>query len=247
MYDQNLQERFKSYFEEKCEKVTPLQLEICRQVAAMHDHFTEEEMSKKSREKFPDLKKGAVRETIQEMIRAGLIRKIYFGEGHVYFEHVWGHLHHDHLWCVECQKVVEFRDDHLEHIQEKIAKENDFLILRHNMQIIGLCNQCKDKASKYNLEYHDRYLPGPARPLATVSDGQTVVIEGLLGGWRMRHRLTEMGFVKGEKISVVQNRFAGSFIIDLKGTRLAVNHKIAHHVLVQDPEKKSDEKKSKKV
>ena len=51
--------------------------------------------------------------------------------------------HHDHLICTECGKIVEFVDEEIEKRQEKIAKQNNFKVTSHSMQLYGVCSACQ--------------------------------------------------------------------------------------------------------
>lgn len=53
-------------------------------------------------------------------------------------------LHHDHIVCVECGKIVEFVNDNIEQLQKDIAKEYDFTLQSHNMMLYGICQECQD-------------------------------------------------------------------------------------------------------
>lgn len=233
MSDQPFEQRFIEFYRKRKTEPTEDQCAICRKVTDIHSHFTVDELRQAVRTNHPAVPKGLVRRTLEDMTEAGLIRKVFFGGDRIFYEHVWGHLHHDHLWCINCHKVVEFHDDQIESFQERIARDNGFTILRHHLQIIGLCDACQEKAEDYHLEYHDHHHRQPVMPLAMVADGQTVQIREITGGRGMRHRLAQMGFLKGESIKVIQNRFAGPFLVDVKGTRFGVSHKLAHHILVE--------------
>lgn len=52
-------------------------------------------------------------------------------------------LHHDHLVCTTCGKIIEFTDNFIEEQQEKIAKQNNFDLKDHVMTIYGLCENCQ--------------------------------------------------------------------------------------------------------
>ena len=233
MSDLAFLQRFSSYYESLGKTPSEDQLSVCEEVADLHSHFTEEELRNVVRKKRPNLPKGVVGETLDDMIHAGMVRKIFFSNESVYYEHVYGHLHHDHLWCLECNKIIEFHDNRIEHIQDEIARQNDFLILRHNLSLIGLCDECKDKAKQYNLEYHDHHYEAPSLSLAMVEHGLSVRIVKLVGGKGMRIRLAEMGLVRGETIKVIRNQFAGPFIIEVKGSKLVIAHRFAHHILIE--------------
>jgi len=54
-------------------------------------------------------------------------------------------LHHDHIVCVDCGKIVEFVNDNIEQLQKDIAKENSFQLQSHSMILYGICNDCQKK------------------------------------------------------------------------------------------------------
>jgi len=53
--------------------------------------------------------------------------------------------HHDHLICIKCNKIIEFKNDIIEHEQEKTAKSFEFDLLNHTMYLYGICKDCKEK------------------------------------------------------------------------------------------------------
>lgn len=58
-----------------------------------------------------------------------------FGDGRARFE-ITGP-HHDHLIDIETGAVVEFYDEELERLQEKIAKRLGYTIVDHRMELFG--------------------------------------------------------------------------------------------------------------
>ena len=50
--------------------------------------------------------------------------------------------HHDHLICISCGTIIEFVEDEIEELQNKIAKEHDFYLLSHSLNLYGLCQKC---------------------------------------------------------------------------------------------------------
>ena len=52
-------------------------------------------------------------------------------------------LHHDHLICTNCHKIIEFTDELIELKQIEIAQKNKFLLKDHVMTIYGLCEDCQ--------------------------------------------------------------------------------------------------------
>lgn len=52
-------------------------------------------------------------------------------------------LHHDHLVCVSCHKIIEFTDEIIEKKQLHIAEKKNFKLTNHVMTIYGLCKDCQ--------------------------------------------------------------------------------------------------------
>ena len=53
----------------------------------------------------------------------------------------------DHMVCLECEQIIEFRDDELERRQELAAKKVGFLIQRHSLRLYGRCKACQQEPS----------------------------------------------------------------------------------------------------
>ena len=70
-------------------------------------------------------------------------------------------------------------------------------------------------------------------PLALSSAGDTLVIRKINGQDEVRQHLTELGFIIGDKVSVV-SELAGNLIVQVKDSRVAINRGTASHILV-DP------------
>lgn len=52
-------------------------------------------------------------------------------------------LHHDHMICTSCGKIIEFTDDLIEEQQVKVANDHNFQLKDHIMTIYGLCENCQ--------------------------------------------------------------------------------------------------------
>ncbi|MGP1449762.1 MAG: ferric iron uptake transcriptional regulator [Wolinella sp.] len=51
-------------------------------------------------------------------------------------------IHHDHIICVDCGKIIEFYNKEMEDLQEKIAQDHGVKIISHDMRIFAICNDC---------------------------------------------------------------------------------------------------------
>jgi len=121
---------------------------IVREALATHDHFTAEELLDLCRKQDPKVSRATVYRTLSVLEDAGFVEGLETGDGGRRFEHVLGHEHHDHMVCVSCEKILEFRDDELERRQELAAKRVGFKIQRHSLRLYGLCKECQQEQRK---------------------------------------------------------------------------------------------------
>ena len=48
--------------------------------------------------------------------------------------------------CVECEKIVEFEDEGIERRQHEVAERLGFKLVRHKLELYGVCGDCQAKA-----------------------------------------------------------------------------------------------------
>jgi len=124
-------------------RVTNQRSLIVRTALATHDHFTAEQLLERCRRVDPRVSRATVYRTLTVLEEAGFVEGLDTGDGGRRFEHVIGHEHHDHMVCLSCGRIVEFRDDALERRQEAAAKRIGFKIERHSLRIHGTCRDCQ--------------------------------------------------------------------------------------------------------
>jgi len=73
---------------------------------------------------------------------AGLVVRHNFEGGHSVFE-IASNDHHDHIVCVKCGRVEEFTDPEIERRQQQIAENLGFELTDHNLNMYGLCPDCR--------------------------------------------------------------------------------------------------------
>lgn len=68
-------------------------------------------------------------------------------------------------------------------------------------------------------------------PLAMAQPGETVTIRKITGRDETRLRLAELGFVADRDVTVV-SRIGGNLIVQVRGSRVALNQGMANRILV---------------
>lgn len=224
---------FKEYLAVSGKKYSKNAEKLLDLIFSIHAHFTFEQIKEKI--KF-NLKKNDLEEILDNIVSAGLIRKIFF-QNKIYYEQIYGHAHHDHLICVKCSKIVPFKDEIIEKEQKRIVDENGFEFLKHSLLITGICPDCmkKDKKiNKYKMQKEDKGLDKQKIiPLSMINSGEKVKIIKIEGGGHFAHRLISMGVSIGDTLEVVSNNFHGPFLVKVKNTRLGLGYGMTHKIFVK--------------
>lgn len=69
--------------------------------------------------------------------------------------------------------------------------------------------------------------------LANLSAGQQAIIQSLHGGRGLVNRLSVLGFIPGQNVSMVQNFGHGPLIVNVRGTRVALGRGEASQIVVK--------------
>ena len=110
------------------------------------DHSDVEEIYFSMKERGLNISRATVYRTLELLVKYNLVRRLYLGEGKYRFENRKGK-HHDHIICLDCNKIMEFMNDRIEMLQEEIAEEYGFILTKHVFQLYGNCldESCPNK------------------------------------------------------------------------------------------------------
>ena len=136
---------FAEFLRQRGLKFTRARRQLLRKIFGMHDHFTAEQLMERLKKERVRASKATVYRTLSILLECDLLTCHDFGEGSLYYEHTFGHDHHDHLFCLNCKSIVEFRDDRIEDLQARVAHEAGFTMIAHSLKMYGLCKPCSAK------------------------------------------------------------------------------------------------------
>jgi Fur family ferric uptake transcriptional regulator len=111
-----------------------------------HGHFTVDELLDLARRAGIRVGRVTAYRTLSLMVEAGLVEERPFERDRMRYEHTIGHVHHDHMVCVRCGKVIEFESPAIEKAQRKAAAGQGFEILHHSHTLFGRCRNCRKPA-----------------------------------------------------------------------------------------------------
>lgn len=136
-------EVFREFIRKKGLRNTPEREQVVQAVFSIHDHFDVEELYSLLLRRSEKISKATVYRTIPLLLESGLIQEAFFQDGHIHYEHIYGHDHHCHLRCVNCGKVVEFTEQAVREVEQKLEANYDFLVTGHRLEVYGYCGKCK--------------------------------------------------------------------------------------------------------
>jgi Fur family ferric uptake transcriptional regulator len=84
---------------------------------------------------------GTIYRSLSELERVGLLSRSVFGVHGAVFE-LADRPEHDHLVCLRCGRVQEFRDAFLEIRHAEVAARRGFVLIRHRLVLHGYCRGC---------------------------------------------------------------------------------------------------------
>ena len=143
MDNQQLLSQFKDILRRDGLKCTPQRVAVLEEIVKDQGHRDCEDIYLSLKEMERDVSRATVYRTLDILVKNGLARKMDLGDGRARFESKVGSPHHDHLICTSCGDIIEFVDQDVEDLQEKIAKRYHYKLQRHVHQLFGICKTCR--------------------------------------------------------------------------------------------------------
>ena len=125
-------------------KVTTQRLDILEVVRGGQNHFTAQDVFETVVKRNPEIGFATVYRFLRTLTEATFVTEVRMGGMPARYE--WAAKdHHDHLTCTACAKIVEFENEEIERLQEKVALRFGFLRTSHVLELYGLCPECRQK------------------------------------------------------------------------------------------------------
>jgi Fur family ferric uptake transcriptional regulator len=106
-------------------------------------HITVEDLYNEVKRSNPGIGYATVHRNLSLMCECGLADEIKIGNQKTRFEQKLGQGHHDHLICTKCGRFIEVNDNKIEKLQDRLAEANDFIPIKHKLEIYGICSNCR--------------------------------------------------------------------------------------------------------
>ncbi len=106
-------------------------------------HISTEDLYLQVKKKNPSIGFATVYRTIHLLAEAGLASVRSFGDGFARYETSDPERHHDHLICTSCGTIIEFENDQIESLQNRVAGKHQFEVHDHRLELYGICKKCR--------------------------------------------------------------------------------------------------------
>jgi Fur family ferric uptake transcriptional regulator len=110
---------------------------IARILSEAADHPDVEEVYRRANAIDARISLSTVYRTLSLLERKGILARHDFGAGRRRYEEA-SRIHHDHLIDIESGEVIEFRNEEIEQLQERVARDHGFKLVGHRLQLFGV-------------------------------------------------------------------------------------------------------------
>lgn len=143
-------EKFREFLATRQMRLTQEREIIVGAIFSDHEHFDCEEIVARldKPQNGHRVSRATVYRTVAQMEEAGLIRKVARTNDRDVYEHDYGYPQHDHFICRKCNKLIEFSNEDVAELLEKVALELGFRMTGHRLEAHGMCAECAKPPSR---------------------------------------------------------------------------------------------------
>src|SRR5260221_12061507 len=137
-------DKFREYLATRGKRLTRERETIVEEVFSSHEHFDTDQLVTRlaTRTDGKRVSRATVYRTLDDMVLAGLLRKVARSHNREVYEHDYGYPQHDHLICTKSGKLIEFENAPLSRTLVSVATEHGFRMVGHRLEVYGLCAEC---------------------------------------------------------------------------------------------------------
>ena len=140
----SVRERIYAFISDKGLRKTSQRDAIIEAAFSTTEHYTAEELLAMAKKIEPSVSRATVYRTLPLLVECGVLKEMDFGKDYKFYDPNYiDHPHHNHLICVDCNKIVEFEDQHIELLEDCISKRLGFSPASKSLRIEANCDELK--------------------------------------------------------------------------------------------------------
>jgi Fe2+ or Zn2+ uptake regulation protein len=131
---------------EKGYRLTPQRLAIIHAFMESMTPLSVNEVWQRVQSSYTDISLDTIYRNLATLVKLDLLHSIAsVGKAGARFEFEWGHHHHHHIVCVRCGAVLCLDYCPIDPAFVSMVKQQGFDLVRHDIELFGLCQACKAK------------------------------------------------------------------------------------------------------
>lgn len=143
--EEGIRERLDEFIRKKGLRQTAQRDEIVEVIFATDEHFTPDELFDRLRAAGSQASRATVYRTLSLLEEADLIQEIELGDGQTTYDpNFLDRPTHNHLVCIDCGKVVEFEDSHLDLLNDCVTRRLGYRPVRQSLRIEATCEKLRN-------------------------------------------------------------------------------------------------------
>ncbi len=128
---------FTRYLEAKGLRQTPERYAILTEVYLSDEHFDLKTLGERLSQKRFFVSRGTLYNTVDLLMECGLVRRFQLGENKATYEKAKNKERHDHLIVTDTEEILEFWEEQIHTIRERIEKTHNVEIYDHSLIFYG--------------------------------------------------------------------------------------------------------------
>lgn len=149
---EEIQNKLNEFVKSKGLRKTPQRDAIVACIFATDDHFTADELWDRARNANLKASRATIYRTLNLLLEAELLHEIDLGEDtKTYDPNFHDSPSHNHLICIDCGKVLEFEDSHIELLNDCITRRMGFRPKQQSIRIEANCEMLRTSGTCKNL------------------------------------------------------------------------------------------------
>src|SRR5688572_8868822 len=140
--DSGVRQRIYDYLESKGFRKTTQRDAIIEAAFGTNEHYTAEDLLTMAKKVDPSVSRATVYRTLPLLVESGVLREMDFGRDHKFYDPNYiDHPNHNHLICLDCGKIVELDDVHIDTLENCLSRRLRYRPQGKRTQIEPSCDE----------------------------------------------------------------------------------------------------------